>query len=150
MFGCREFHSHFAVMERNRHEVLTEKCAIHFFELTKIGKEINPSNRLELWLQFINAETKEEMKMLEKTGDAPIQKAVYVIHQMSEDERLQELARQREKALHDYASGMGAARREGIKIGAERSAKTLAEKDAIIAEKDALIEALQAQLARAK
>jgi predicted transposase/invertase (TIGR01784 family) len=110
MFGCREFHSHFAVMEKTRHEALTNKCGIHFFELTKISKEANPHDRLELWLQLINAETKEEFDMLAKTGDAPIQNAVYMLHQMSEDERLQELARQREKALSDYVSGMNGAR----------------------------------------
>jgi predicted transposase/invertase (TIGR01784 family) len=117
MFKCREFHSHFAIMEKTRHEVLTDKCGIHFFELKKISKEVNPHDKMELWLQLINAETKEEFAMLEQTGDAPIQKAVYTLHQMSEDERLAELAWQREVALHDHVSRMNYAERKGLARG---------------------------------
>lgn len=104
MFECPEFHSCFKVPEVNRHELLTDKCAIHFFELKKINKKINKNNRMELWLQLINAESEEELEMLRQTNVPEIQKAVMVIHQMSEDEKIQELARLREKALHDEAS----------------------------------------------
>ena len=52
MFDCPECHSLFRIMETTRHEVLSEKCAIHFFELKKVNKD----NRMELWLQLINAE----------------------------------------------------------------------------------------------
>lgn len=112
MFNCSEFHSHFTVSEKTRHEILTDKFVIHFFELKKINKNINKNNKMELWLQLINAETKEELDMLEQTGIAPIQKAVYVLHQMSEDEKIKELAWQREIALHDYASSVKGAKRE--------------------------------------
>ena len=57
-----------------------------------------------------------------------IQKAVMVIHQMSEDEKIQELARLREKALHDEASALGHARREGEQIGMEKGEKIGIEK----------------------
>jgi predicted transposase/invertase (TIGR01784 family) len=127
MFKCREFHSHFTVMEKTRHEVLTDKCGIHFFELKKINKKANLNDRMELWLQLINAETKEEMAMLEQTGDAPIQKAVYVLHQMSEDERLAEMARIREKSLLDYTSGMNYAKRQGKAEGKVEIAQNLLE-----------------------
>ena len=30
MFDCKDFHSHFTVMEKERHEILSDKCAIHF------------------------------------------------------------------------------------------------------------------------
>ena len=51
-----------------------------------------------------------------------------VIHQMSEDEKIQELARLREKALHDEASALGHARREGEQIGIEKGEKIGIEK----------------------
>ena len=51
--------------------------------------------------------------MLQQTEVQPIQKAVMIIHQMSDDEKIQELARLREKALHDEASALSTARREG-------------------------------------
>ncbi len=128
MFECPEFHSCFKVLEVNRHELLTDKCAIHFFELKKINKKINKNNRMELWLQLINAESEEELEMLRQTNVPEIQKAVMVIHQMSEDEKIQELARLREKALHDEASALGHARREGEQIGMEKGEKIGIEK----------------------
>ena len=57
-----------------------------------------------------------------------IQKAVMVIHQMSEDEKIQELARLREKALHDEASALGHARREGEQIGMEKKEQEIAKR----------------------
>jgi len=120
LFDCREFHSEFTVMERTRHEVLSEKCAIHFFELKKIGKKINKEDKAVLWLQLINAETKEEFDMLEQTGVAPIQKAVFVLHQMSEDEKTQEIARLREKALHDETTALNHATRKGLEKGIKK------------------------------
>ncbi len=40
-----------------------------------------------------------------------------IIHQMSDDEKIQELARLREKALHDEASALSTARKEGREEG---------------------------------
>jgi predicted transposase/invertase (TIGR01784 family) len=101
MFDCPEYHSSFTIMEKTRHEILNDKFGIHFFELKKISKQANRENNMELWLQLINAETEEEFEMLEQTGIEPIKKAVYVIHKMSDDEKVQELARLREKAEHN-------------------------------------------------
>lgn len=42
-----------------------------------------------------------------------MQKAINVIYDMSEDTKTREIARLREKALHDEASALGNARREG-------------------------------------
>ncbi|MCH5185178.1 MAG: PD-(D/E)XK nuclease family transposase [Oscillospiraceae bacterium] len=38
MFDCKEYHSHFQILEKNRHELLNDKFAIHFYELPKISK----------------------------------------------------------------------------------------------------------------
>jgi predicted transposase/invertase (TIGR01784 family) len=55
MFDSPGFYSDFTVMERVRHEALSDKCAILFLELPKIGKEIHIENRLELWLKVIKS-----------------------------------------------------------------------------------------------
>ena len=55
--------------------------------------------------------------MLQQTEVQPRQKAVMIIHQMSDDEKIQELARIREKALHDEVSALSTARREGREEG---------------------------------
>ena len=46
-----------------------------------------------------------------------MQKAVNVIYDMSEDTRIREIARLREKALHDEASALKNAKAEGEAIG---------------------------------
>ncbi len=51
-----------------------------------------------------------------------------VIYDMSEDTKIREAARMREKALHDEASALGAARREGKAEGeAKKEAEMVAE-----------------------
>lgn len=117
IFDCKEYHSHFKVMETKRHEVLTDKFSIHFFELKKINRKINKNDRMELWLQLINAESEEELAMLRETNVEPIQKAVMIIHKMSEDEKLREIARIREKALHDEATALHGAEEKGMAKG---------------------------------
>ena len=126
-FDTPDFHSSFKLINPANGELLTDKCAIHFFELKKINKQVNKNNRMELWLQLINAESEEELDMLQQTDVQPIQKAVMIIHEMSDDEKIQELARLREKALHDEASALSTARKEGRAEGrAEERAKAIA------------------------
>lgn len=117
MFDCEEYHSSFSVMEDTRHEVFSDKFKLHFFELKKIGRTPNPNNSRELWLQFINADSEEDFEMINQTNVPIMQKAVKVIYNMSEDTRIREAARLREKSLHDEASALGGARREGIAEG---------------------------------
>ena len=83
---------------------------------------------MELWLQLINAESEEELDMLQQTEVQPIQKAVMIIHQMSDDEKIQELARLREKALHDEASALSTARKEGREQGRAEGRNEMIEK----------------------
>ncbi len=120
MFDCSEYHSHFKVMEKIRHEILSEKFAIHFFELKKINRKEKGKTPMELWLQFINAETQEDLDMLKTTEIPEIQKAVLIIEELSEDEKIQEIARLREKQMHDEATALGHAKREGIAEGKEK------------------------------
>jgi len=51
--------------------------------------------------------------MLEQTGVEPIQNAVRVVHEMSEDTKTRELARIREKALLDELSAISSAEEKG-------------------------------------
>ena len=116
MFECKEFHSAFTMMEKKRYEVLSDKCQIHFLELNKLAEE--PKTKLEIWLKLIDAESEEELDMLANMESSmientPIQKAIMVVKELSADEKLKELARLREKALHDEASALKTAKEEG-------------------------------------
>ncbi len=117
IFESEEYHSEFLIMEKNRHEVFTDKFCIHFLELNKLNDKTGDNNHLKLWLKLINAESEEELKMIEQTDVPMLLKAVNVVKQMSEDERLKEIERMRDKALHDKASELGSARREGVREG---------------------------------
>ena len=120
LFDCNEYHSHFKIMEKTRHEVLTNKFGIHFFELKKIGKNPDKNNPMKLWLQLVNAETEEELDMLENTNVQEINQAIVVLRKLNADEKMRYLADMREMALHDEASAMLGSREEGIEIGREK------------------------------
>ena len=93
-------------MIKGTDEVFSDKFSIHFFELRKVGKKPDPENRRKLWLQFINADSEEDFEMISQTNVTIMQKAVNVIYDMSEDTKIREYARMREKALHDEASAI--------------------------------------------
>ena len=60
----------------------------------------------------------EDFEIVQATTNMPtIQKAVKVIYDMSEDTKIREIARLREKALHDEASALKQAKNEGIAMG---------------------------------
>lgn len=119
LFDCEEVYSEFSMLEKTRHELLTDKCSILFFELRKVNNKVDKNNRKELWLRLINAETEEELDMLDKTGVPKIRKAVVILHEMSADEKMREMARLREKAILDERSAINFAKKEGREEGRE-------------------------------
>ncbi|MGN0692831.1 MAG: hypothetical protein ACI4K7_10825 [Oscillospiraceae bacterium] len=68
-------------------------------------------------MQFINADSEEDFEMISQTNVPIMQKAVNVIYDMSEDTKIREIARLREKALHDEASALKNAKAEGKEEG---------------------------------
>ena len=120
LFDCEDYHSHFKVMEKDRHEVLSEKFAIHFFELKKIDN-VRKNQAMEDWLHLINAETEGELMTIQQTTAIPeVKDTIVMLRQLSADEKVRQEAYYREKRLHDEASALGSARREGIAIGLEQ------------------------------
>lgn len=123
IFDGKDYHNEVNAVVKRTGEVFSDKLNIHFFELKKVNKTPNPQNSCELWLQFINADSEEDFEMINQTNIPIMQKAVRVIYDMSEDTRIREEARMREKALHDEASALYNAKKEGL---AEGEAKGLA------------------------
>lgn len=116
-------YSSFSLLENNRHELLTDKCSINFFELVKVDAKIDKNNRKQLWMQLLKAETEEDLTMLTETGVPEIQKAVVILHQMSADEEMQEIARLREKAIRDEESAKDYYTRTALAEGMEKGVK---------------------------
>lgn len=124
LFDCDNYHSHFLLKEKERDEVMTDKLAIHFFELKKVGK-FKKNKRMEDWLTLINAETEDDLMALQQSTSIPeIQKTIVILREMSADEKIREEARRREKRLHDEATALNFARKEGR---AEGKAEGIAE-----------------------
>lgn len=117
MFDGSDFHNEIVTTNKATGEIFSDKFAIHFFELKKISRTPNPGNPRELWLQYINADTEEELNMLEQTNLPIMKKAVRVVRDMSDDTRIREAARIREKSLHDEATFILNARLEGREEG---------------------------------
>ena len=171
LFKCAGFHSEFKALEVKRHEELTDKMVLHFFELPKLPKVTNGSDGLKLWLALFNAKTEEELSNLITVGGTIMSQAVSAYRSVSASGEFKELERLRLRARLDEANALSNARREEREkwqgVVAEKDA-TLAEKDATLAEKDkthaatlaevnaviaeqaAVIEKLMAQISRDK
>lgn len=126
MFEGSDYHTEVAAMIKGKNEIFSDKFSMHFFELKKISK--HPKTSREQWLRFINADSEEDFEMVEATSMPIIQKAVKVIYDMSEDTKTRELARLREKALHDEASALKQAKSEGIEVGRAEERNIIIEK----------------------
>ncbi|MBR0528723.1 MAG: Rpn family recombination-promoting nuclease/putative transposase [Ruminococcus sp.] len=118
-FDCADYHSHFKVMESERHEVLSNKFAIHFFELKKI-KSSAKKKPMEDWLNLINAETEGDLMDIQNNTKIPeVNDTIVILKRLSADEKVQQEAYYREKRLHDEATALLAAKNEGLKEGRE-------------------------------
>lgn len=117
IFDRSDYHTEIVASIKDTDEIFSDKFSIHFFELKKVGKEVNPNNRRELWMQFLNADSEEEFEVLKQTNVPIMNKAVNIIYDLSEDTKIREMARLREKALHDEASALANAENKGIEKG---------------------------------
>jgi predicted transposase/invertase (TIGR01784 family) len=143
MFICKEFYSEFGALEVNRHELLTDKFCMMYFELPKVPKTISKDDKLKLWLSLFNADTEEELKQIENLEVAEMEQAIRAYRHVSATDEFKELERLRSRARHNEASALGNARRKGYREAEEKL-------QVVIADKDAEIKALRKQLAEAK
>lgn len=119
-FDCNEYHSHFKAIETERHEVLSDKLDIHFFELRKINSA-RSNKPMEDWLNLINAETEGELMELETTTQIKeVRDTIVILRELNADEKVRQEAYYREKRLHDEATALSYARREGEAVGLKK------------------------------
>ena len=131
MYSYRDFEFYHCLKMKNITPVFTsgqirgrkmysDKVEIHTLELPKLAKYEYPETELLKWLQFINAETKEEFEMAAEKSEY-IKKAYEDLNRISADEekRLEYEARERAIRDHQYFStvykntGLKEGRREG-------------------------------------
>jgi predicted transposase/invertase (TIGR01784 family) len=135
MFDCAEYRSEFLPLEVNRLELLTDRMAMIYFELRKLPKDIDIENELELMLSLFRAKTEEELKRLEALEVTIVTQAIGAYREVVASTDFRELERLRFEASCNEASAL---------YNAER--KEREKWQSVVADKDAEIERLRAQL----
>ena len=117
------YHSCFLLHEKdNKDYVLTLDLVLHYLEARKLHAK--PDTELTKWLYFLRhaGEEDEEMKVLLKTNEM-INDAAERYTQFAEDEEARMAAIRRSMFLHDQATRIGEAKREGMKRRHKRSSR---------------------------
>jgi predicted transposase/invertase (TIGR01784 family) len=112
LFGCAEFHSEFQPLEVTRHTPLTDRMALHFFELPKLPPVITKDDELKLWLALFKAETEDELKQIEALGVPIMEEAIVAYRSITATPEFREMERLRTKARHDEAQALFNERRK--------------------------------------
>lgn len=103
---------------------LTKDLSIHFIELPRLEEkkyDHKNANDLEKWCHFFNHAIEEgNKKMQEEYNNPTIQKAFRALEYMSQDPETRHQAFVRERALHDEATLLYEAKKQGIEQGIEQ------------------------------
>ena len=143
MFGCTGYHSEFRPFEVARHELLSDRMQLHYFELRKLPKKVDSKNELELLLSLFRAKTEEDLKKLEALEVPIVTQAIGAHREITVSPEFRELERLRAAARHNEASALANAQRKER----DKWQRVIAKKDAVLAEKDATLAENYAALA---
>lgn len=99
-------------------ELYSDKLELQILELKKLPKDVQTGDDLIAWMRFFSGKTRKEFESMAKTNEY-IDEAYDTLLKLSADdkERLEYEARQ--KAIWDYNSQMGSARKQGLREGEE-------------------------------
>jgi predicted transposase/invertase (TIGR01784 family) len=111
-FDCEEYYSEFQALEVRRHEPLSDKFALYFFELPKLPESVKADNGLELWLSLFRAKTEDELKNIEALEVPEMTEAIQAYRHITVTPEFREAERLRTKARHDEAQALYNERRK--------------------------------------
>ncbi|MDR2733238.1 MAG: Rpn family recombination-promoting nuclease/putative transposase [Spirochaetota bacterium] len=151
LFDCVEFYSEFQALETTRHELLTDKMRLCYFELLKLPKIIGADDELKLWLSLFKAKTEEDLQRIQALGVPIMEQAIEAYRHTKAMDEFKELERLRSRARHNEASALYHAERKAEQAEREKWQAVVAEKDAshaaALAEKAAEIADKNAEIA---
>ena len=75
--------------------------------------EIDGSDKLSLWLALFNASTEEDLEKIKALEVPEMEQAIDAYYTITASEEFREIARMRERARHNEASALYAAREDG-------------------------------------
>lgn len=122
LFDCGEYHSHFEILETERHSRLSDKMGLHFYELPKLPAEFSEKNMLLLWLSLFKADTKEELEKIQALEVPVMNQAINAYYTITASSEFREMERLREKAGHDEAQALYHAQQKGEEKGRREKA----------------------------
>jgi predicted transposase/invertase (TIGR01784 family) len=117
LFKCKEYHSEFEVLEVTRHERLTDRLSLQYFELPKLPPVEEADDKLKLWLALFKADTDEEMTRIKSIGGEIMEQAVDAYHRVTATDEFKQRARMMFDADCIEASALYNARRGGLLEG---------------------------------
>jgi hypothetical protein len=142
VFDCVEYRSEFRPLEVKRHELLSDRMRMHYFEVRKLPLQTDAENELELMLSLFRAKTEEDLEQLERLEVPVVTQAIEAYRKITVSPEFRELERLRTAAGHNEASALAHAQRKER----EKWQGVIADKDAQIADKNAQIARLLALL----
>ncbi|MDR2108589.1 MAG: Rpn family recombination-promoting nuclease/putative transposase [Coriobacteriales bacterium] len=113
LFDAAHYHSKFQLLETGRHERLTDRLAMHYFEVGKLPEDINTENELEPLLALFKARTEEDIEQLTALEVPIVTQAVKAYREVTVSPEFRELERLRELARYNEASALRNAERTG-------------------------------------
>lgn len=115
-----EFYSEYKMMNTKNHEIYSDKFILRVLNLKILDDDsiVKEPSDLYYWAKLFQAQTWEEIKMLAEKNSY-IGDAVVTLHQMSEDEKIREQCRGREKYNRDMAAAIEKGRKEGLTQGSD-------------------------------
>jgi len=141
------FHSEFQCLETTTHEPLTDKMALHYYELPKLPPLNNTDSGRDLWLKLFNAQTEEELKIIEDMEVPVMSEAIAAYRHVAASDRFIQMEKARSKARHDEAQAIGSAELRGEARGEIRGEERANIKwQGVVANKDARIAELEEML----
>jgi len=147
-----KYHHEFQCLEVTTHAPLTDKMALHFYELKKLPPlaENDKTNGKDLWLKLFRAETEEDLTAIEKLEVPEMSEALQAYRHVAASDEFKEKERMWAKARHDEAQALYNARQQGRSERDEHwqgvIAEVVAEKDAENADLRTQLEALRKQI----
>ena len=152
LFIKPEFYSKFQLVDISKpytgcYEVLTEKCTLLYYELKKHPAIKDRDDYLGLWMALFAAKTEEDIRRIEQLEVPVMTQTIEAYRKTVTSAEFIEIEKARDKGRVAWMYAEAAALKRGEELGEARGeARSDAKWQAVVADKDALIASLQAQL----
>ncbi|MCL1913539.1 MAG: Rpn family recombination-promoting nuclease/putative transposase [Eubacteriaceae bacterium] len=117
-----EMHSEFAWLERKRHELLSDKMSMHFYEMGKLPAAIDLADGMQVWHKILRVESEQGMAELEKIKNEVdiVGKTLDGYKKITDSAEYRELERMREKIRFDESNALRSTEKKALKEAARK------------------------------